>query len=521
MALSQKKLQTFIARRHPLYESLVAHWDFLEATYEGGREWFATNLHKYVKEGDKEYANRLERAYRFNHTREVVDLLDKYVFKIDIKRNDDAPDFIKEFWKRSTLNGSPIGDYMKRISNRTSTYGRVWVVVDSTRTDDVKSVADAKAADARVYSYLVKPQHALDMSTDELGKLNWILLFETARDDEDPLNSSGALVDRYRLWTRQSSQLFTVNVDAKGKPTIVVDEPVEHGLGVVPVFAADNVISDEPYASPALIADVAYLDRAVANYLSNLDAIIQDQTFSQLVIPAQAVVAGDEGTHNQLVEMGTKRIFTYDASGGTGPQFISPDVKQATLILQVIAKIINEIYHSTGLAGERTKEDNSQGIDNSSGVAKAYDFERVNSLLAAKADSLEQVERKLCELVAAYHDKTLDTAPDSTTTPEETQMVSYPDNFDVRGLYDEFDIAARLALIEAPDAVRRQQMNSVIDKLFPMIKKSLIETMKGELENWPPEDALTAPGAGQSPMSNSEIQRMGGKTLANQMLKAA
>jgi hypothetical protein len=50
----------------------------------------------------------------------------------------------------------------------------------------------------------------------------------------------------------------------------------------------------------------------------------------------------------------------------------------------VISKIINEIYHSVGLAGERTKEDNSQGIDNSSGVAKAYDFERVNALLAPR-----------------------------------------------------------------------------------------------------------------------------------------
>ena len=48
--------------------------------------------------------------------------------------------------------------------------------------------------------------------------------------------------------------------------------------------------SESPYFSPSLIDDIAYLDRAVANYLSNLDAIIQDQTFSQLAIPVQSLL---------------------------------------------------------------------------------------------------------------------------------------------------------------------------------------------------------------------------------------
>jgi hypothetical protein len=520
-ANEQKKLKEFIARRHPVYCEMEPHWDFLEATYEGGRGWFLENLHKGVKEGEREFEHRLKRAYRFNHTREVVDLVDKYVFKMDIKRNADAPDYIKNFWKRATLNESTIGDYMKRVSNRASAFGRIWIVVDSTASADVRTQADAKAADARTYSYIVKPQHVLDMSYDELGKLNWILIYEVARDDADPMVSSGALIDRYRLWTRDSSQLFQVDIGKTGKKTIVVKEPVLHSLGVVPVFAADNVISDNLYTSPALISDVAYLDRAIANYLSNLDAIIQDQTFSQLVIPSQAIPAGEEGAYDKLVEMGTKRLFTYDGSATVGPSYISPDVKQAGLIMQIIAKIINEIYSSIGLAGERTKEDNSQGIDNSSGVAKAYDFERVNSLLHTKADSLEQVERKLCELVSLYNSSPMDTAPDATVADNTNQMVEYPDDFDVRGLYDEFDIAARLALISAPDGVRRNQMQSVIDKLFPMIAQDILAKMKSELAAWPPVDPLTAPGGAPSPMSPASLQSQGSKSVATTMLKQA
>jgi len=175
------------------------------------------------------------------------------------------------------------------------------------------------------------------------------------------------------------------------------------------------------------------------------------------------------------------------------------------LIITVINKIIGEIYHTVGLAGERTKDDNSQGIDNSSGVAKAYDFERVNSLLAAKADSLEVVENKLAWLVAKWNGE--DIAP-------EARLVSYPDNFDTRSLYDEFEISARLSLIEAPDLVRRRQMEMLIDKLFPKIKAELREKMLSELQSWPPkiEEVEGATGKGT-------IAKEGKNSLANKLVK--
>jgi hypothetical protein len=93
--------------------------------------------------------------------------------------------------------------------------------------------------------------------------------------------------------------------------------------------------------------------------------------------------------------MGTKRVFTYDGEVAASPNSVARPEAGAADPFTVINKIINEIYHTIGMAGERTKQDNAVGIDNSSGVAKAYDFERMNSLLAAKADSLENAENKL------------------------------------------------------------------------------------------------------------------------------
>ncbi len=120
----QNRLKALIKRRHPEYKELELHWEFLEETYEGGRDWFTKNIFRYIKEGNQEYADRLERCYRFNHTREVVDLINKYLFKQNIVRNEeDAPDSVVAFWKKSTRNGLDIKNFARQISKKTSIMG--------------------------------------------------------------------------------------------------------------------------------------------------------------------------------------------------------------------------------------------------------------------------------------------------------------------------------------------------------------------------------------------------------------
>jgi hypothetical protein len=509
----QKKLRALISRRHPEYQDNLKHWEFLDATYEGGREWFKDgNIFRYIKEGENEYNDRLERCYRFNHSREVVDLLNKYLFKQNITRNEtDAPESVKSFWAKSTKNGLKMRDFSRQASKKASIYGRIGCVVDNNAAAaGAVSKADEKAAGVRTYAYIVGPTQLLDFDFDDNGDLNWILIQEVARDAADPMTSSGAEIPRFRLWDKQNWRLFEEQrIGRTNKTRIVEIANGAHRLGQVPVILHDNIITDEEYVAPALIDDIAYLDRAVANYLSNLDAIIQDQTYSQLAMPAQNVLPGSDN-YNTLMEMGTKRVFLYDGEGGAAPFYLSPDPKQAQMILAVINKIINEIYHTVGLAGERTKQDNATGIDNSSGVAKAYDFERVNALLQAKADSLEVFENKVANLVALWNGE------EGQIT---TDLISYPDNFDTRGLYDEFDIAARLMLIEAPQAVRQQQMEIVIDKLFPQLAKDLKAKMLAELKNWPVDPVqLAADMAAATAPDQQALQKGANSQVAKETL---
>lgn len=494
----QDVLRSFYARRHPAYIDNVDHWHFLEAAYRGGRNWFAANIFKYFKEGQEEFEKRLDRSYRFNHTREVVELVQKYLFKAEVTRSLEAPEVVQKFWKTTTLNGLSIDQHMRTVSVGNSIGGRVAVVVDNnypTAVDDegkpvALSIKDMEGTSGKIYSYVVPTKDVLDYAFDEDGDggLLWVQLRERMRDDADPLTSSGEIVERVKLWTRTGWQLYeeretgkSVYMTVNGRRRRQAERAVmligsgAHDLGVVPVILADHTIGNDPYIVPGLIDDIAYLDRAVANYLSNLDAIIQDQTFSQLAIPAQGLMQGDD-MYSKVLELGTKRVFVYDGGAGSTskPEYLSPDPKQAQIILTVINKIINEIYHTIGLAGERTKEDNAVGIDNSSGVAKAYDFERVNSLLLSKAQSCQNVENKMVELVLLW----------AGEKPPEENLVTYPTTFDVMRLVDDLVTAEALGKIAAPIELRRQHMRGMVDKLFPQLKKDLRKGIEDNIDEW-------------------------------------
>lgn len=494
-----------IARKHPYYDQYAPQWKFYRETYDGGRDWFNSNIFKYFKEGNDEYSERLERAYRFNHTREVVDLVNKYIFKTEIQRKEDAEEFVKRFWTNASIQKRDIDHFMTLASALSSIYGRVWIVIDSSKTDESTSVADAKRNDDRVYAYTVTPPDVLDLSMNDDGELNWIKIRENYREDADPFSYSGKVKSQIRIWTRTHWFLYKSEneqvYDAYGTYKLV--ESGEHGLGIVPVTYLDHNETDDPYISTALIADIAYLDRAAANYLSNLDTIIYDQTFSQLVIPADAMTYADDGEGpnsiaNKMLEFGTKRIFLYNAGeGGNKPEYISPDPAQPSIILSVVNKIINEIYHSVGMAGERTKQDNAMGIDNSSGVAKAYDFERMNAMLANKAKSLEFCENRMIRLVKAWNNSL-------TKIDDVEEYVTYSRDFDVRNLSDEFDIANNLAIINAPKSVKQEQMKQLVNKLWPQLSKKLVDEINKDIENeWLKEEVVEANTTDQNLTTNT------------------
>ena len=494
--MDEKTLVNLVNRRHPDFDAKEAHWAFLNATYESSREWFRDNLFKFVREGDETYAGRLERAYRFNHTREVVDLVNKYLFKHEPERNQNVPAEVLRFREKATLSGLNLNQFERQVARKASIYGRVYVVVDNNAMEgEMITKADEQFGNVRLYAYIVTPEQMLDCGFDVDGNYEWVLINEKVRDDDDPFTSTGDIVDKYRLWTKTDWYLFKTTGSGDGLK-VELEDSGTHGLRVVPVLKCDHIESDNKYSVPSLIEDIAYLDRTIANYCSNLDQIINDQTFSQLVIPAQGLLSGISSTINtidpndpdvlqkrkEIISLGTSQVLLYDGENGTRPDYISPDPRQANLIITAIKQIINEIYHTVGLSGERTKQDNSMGIDNSSGVAKAFDFERVNALLSAKASAMQAFSNRIENLVRIYHGAHPDEVSKNDTN------VQYSTNFDVRGLNDELAIANQFGLLAVPMELRRVQMKDIVSKMYPMLDEKLHKEIDKAIDKW--EDAM-------------------------------
>lgn len=62
-------------RTHAEYAKKVTMWKLLRAICDGGRLWFIQHILKSHKEGNKESADWVGRAYCFNHTCKVVESL--------------------------------------------------------------------------------------------------------------------------------------------------------------------------------------------------------------------------------------------------------------------------------------------------------------------------------------------------------------------------------------------------------------------------------------------------------------
>lgn len=449
-----------IDRRHPEYNNYIDIWNFFLEAYKGGEHFVKKHLFKYYKEGDEEYKERQARAYRENYVKKIVNIFNSYLFQEQAIR-ETKNNLLNEWLQNITGKDETINDFMRLVSLMSYVLGRVYVVVDKqTLPEEQKTGTRIDTLKAKPYVYLLYPQDILDISFDENENIRWVLVEERKRDDEDPFTSSGDVLKQYRLWTTTEWLLFDENGEQ-------IDSGV-HNLGVVPIIPVNNEKTDDLYYSQGLVDDVAYIDRAIFNNWSRLDTIINDQTFSQLIIPVEGVILteNDEDLKEQFLTMSTKRAFLYSAQASQPPQFISPDASQAELILNTIKTQITQLYASLGLQSETGVEIKAQ-----SGVAKAYDFDKINKILSNKADNLERVEKSIIKLWRLWNGLN-----------DVDYVVDYPDSFDVKSLADELSLAQELSMLDISKTFDNEIKKLIVQKALPKLSSEIYEQIVKEIE---------------------------------------
>ena len=452
---------TIIARRHPEYIRMFPKWKFWFDSYMSPLdEYSSLYLFKNDKEGDEEFETRRKRAYRENHSKRVVDLINTYLFKEDAVRNTDNK-FLKNFFENADGKGKSLSRFMKNVSLFSSMLGRVYIVVDK-MNPEVLTGTHKDNLDGQVYCYMVLPTDVLDIAFNDDGSVKWALIKEVVRDDDDPFKSSCEMVTKYRLWHGGDWFLF----DDGGNQV----ESGTTNLDVCPIIAVNNEETVSEYHAPSLISDVSYLDRAIFNNYSRLDVIVNDQTFSQLIFPIEGAIVSDvidnEDTREKFLTMATNRILFYASAAGEKPEFISPDASQAEFILSMIKHQTKQLYACMGLQNESSQEATDQ-----SGIAKSYDFDKLNKLLASKADNLELAEMRLLNAVKQW--RGINTAQ---------VEVDYPDEFDVKSLNQEILIAQELALLDISEKFIKEINKRVVMRALPKLPEDLQKAIFKEID---------------------------------------
>jgi hypothetical protein len=455
-----------IGRRHPLYDRMIPKWKFWLDSYELTLEEYSSlYLYKNEKEGKEEFNERRSRSYHENHTKRVVDLVNSYLYKEKPTRRYDNK-HIEGFVNNVDGTGTDIDQFLKTCSIYSSLLGRVYIVVDQ-RQNSTPTGTYLDTLESQVYSYMVLPQDVPDIAFDDQGRVKWAVVREWYRDDDDPFVSSGDMKERFRLWMPGKWFLF----DDGG--TVV--EQGTTGFDTVPIVCLNNERSQNKYLGLPLVQDIAYLDRSIYNNWSKLDVIVNDQTFSQLIMPIESSILGssiqDEKLREQYLQFSTKRVILYSSQAASKPEFISPDATQAQFILDMLKTQTRQLYASLGLEDDGSASGGS--TDSSSGQSKAHDFEKVNNMLASKADNIEQADKEIVELFKAWKDIASD------------YYVSYPDNFDTKSLQQEVLLAQELSLLDISDSFIREVNKRVVIKALPEMPTDLRDKIFKEIDEKP------------------------------------
>ena len=465
MANEESKVITINERTHPLYDKYLEEWNFYIESAMGGKDYYenSDNLFTHRLEDQAgDYQDRLDRVYYLNFCNLVCAIYADYIFKEKIRRP--ANTYLEAFRKNVDGRGTDMNTFMNQVSYLSSVYGQVHVIVDSPFAEDLDIPLHFYKANKEQfdpYAVIVAPQDLRDWSVDELGNLNWVLIRSRGYSDIDP-ESPREDDTTYRLIARDYWAIF----DADGDEI----ERREHDFSEVYMVTCYNSDTNVDMIGESLITDISRINRIIYNWCSNIDEMIERQTFSQLVMPddPQSDLDPKEEGADPLRKLSTSSIFTFPFNSSQPPQFISPDRQQIDVIWKMIQNHRDLIYE---LAGLGTVGSSSKFLSQRSGISQAYQFLSINSSLAKKAARLERTENEINRLVLQWKDQ-----------GDMEEKVEYPSQFDVLSLTETMQTTFQIAAQNFSETLNIELLKALAKKAAPVLPEDVINKIYSEIE---------------------------------------
>jgi hypothetical protein len=449
-------------RTHPLYRKMKNQWSFFEQSAMGGFGYVDDNSKLFthrLEDSVGDYQDRLKRTYYLNYCDLVCRIYSDFIHKETIRRP--VVKELTEFYKDVDGQGESVAAFMRRITYMLCVYGQVHTVVDMPNMSNTDLPQHfARANKVQPYATIVTPLQLRDWSTDSFGNYNWVLIEFKGFDDSNPYTVREPQ-NMYFLLARN----YWVKYDHKGNEVDSGDNP----LGYVYMTTIRNGYYSKDGLGTSMLADIAKLNQLIYNYTSNVDEMIERQTFSQLCMPAtidQETLEMDE-SEVDLYTLGTSQIMTYPSTSGQPPQFISPNMDNLNVIWKHTQELIQKIYEMAKLGNEGTK---SKVISQTSGIAQAYRFLQMRVALSTMGKALQKFERDIVGMVADWYGEDFDT------------VVEYPTDFETGSFQEKLHNTFNMVSQNVSKTLNMEMLKGMVEKFEHQFSDDTLDRIFKEIE---------------------------------------
>jgi len=422
-------------------------YKLLNDCYEGGGGFLTGEyLEKHPRENEEKFKMRKNMAYFLNYTKPCVDAHVTPIFKKLANREWSgigSPAW-ETFKDDVDLAGNDIESLMKKAADVAKLCGCSFIIMDRNKEAEVEGTLASVSHDRSQlpYAFVVDPLNVKEIKTDRFGH---ITLFSYYEQDEENEN-----VRLLRTLTKDGWKLEGIGNSDR-------NDGDSWELGMVPVVPLAS--KDFNPMRPFVLSDftsIAYTNKMIYNLCSQLTEILTDQTFSVLVFPTNE--------ESELV-IGTNNAIGIPPESSHMPTFIAPDAAPAKTLQDTIASLQQEIYRMAGvvnITGVRSQQ---------SGVAKAWDFEQTNQVLADFADRIENAELKVAELFKKWMNVEFD------------YTVNYPSDYNISDIENELANAEVALNLAFGDKFNIEIFKRVITSYLPEISDEEFDDMVKDYES--------------------------------------
>lgn len=404
------------------------------------------------RERSLKYDKRREVAYYLNYVAAVVNSHVDPVFNQAIQRDWKGNVYFDKFNENADCDGNTLNDFMKQAGLSAKLKGMCAIVIDNFPADTLpSSQADALKDRKLPYAFTLEREEIIAFKTDRFGRLT---LFSYKEAVETSSTYEGQS-QKFNTITWTIDQLSVI--DPEGKETLTPN-PVKR----VPVtILTSRKVKRGTIMPPSEFTSIARANLRIFNLCSELDEILRNQAFSILIYPGQrnktpqagagklnSAGSMDQTAGSDEVSLGTDNMLGFPPDASNPPAFIAPPAAPAEMIMSHIDRLIQEIYRMAVLSFVTGVKEQS------SGVAKQWDYEKTNQVLADFANNCEKCERDIADIFGLWVNQQLE------------YTVKYPDDFGISDIIQALEEAAEALSLNIGGEFNRQVKRKIASIYF-------------------------------------------------------